>query len=202
LFCEKLLGHRFPGEEAAYTTSLSTSIKKIRERHKYDAVLIDEARPDTRNFVALKCLNPAIDIFTVALDEGQDIYGRKRDWRALGINLKGKVHNLGTSYRNTFEIASFADRFRTVAGMAPAMIIQSPATSDSTSPAAQVEQFHLFSDPPPSWAPIFDLFSIGDWWAKKIHRMTKEICRIAVIYTRRRRIRNARNLSTRMEALE
>jgi hypothetical protein len=95
--CEKILGApiSLEKEETAYYNMVIDEVlaKDPGERYRYDAVLVDEGQDfDTRMLqVALKCLNPATDVFTVALDEGQEIYGRKRDWRTIGINLKGKV---------------------------------------------------------------------------------------------------------------
>jgi superfamily I DNA/RNA helicase len=198
--CEKILGDpiSLEKEETAYYNMVIDEVlgKDPGERYRYDAVLVDEGQDfDTRMLqVALKCLNPASEVFTVALDEGQEIYGRKRDWRALGINLKGKVRSLGSSYRNTFEIAAFADRFRAETGMVSSRI--QPESRGSTSPAVRVEQFQLFPDPPVVHGPEPELLhfpsmedAIG-WTAKKIRALRDDgsysLAEIGVIYTRKR----------------
>ena len=56
-------------------------------------------------------LNPATNNLTIALDENQNIYRPKGQWKELGIDARGRVHKLPGVYQNTSEIADFAARF-------------------------------------------------------------------------------------------
>ena len=53
-------------------------------------------------------LNTGTNHLTIAIDEQQDIYERRRSWKEVGINARGRVHRLSWTYRNTREIANLA----------------------------------------------------------------------------------------------
>jgi len=112
---------------------------------------------------------------------GQDLYGQKHIWKNVGINARGRMRQLNIIYRNTREIAGFANRFRFGAQNAGAEV--TPQTS-------------LFPDPRISSGPCPTLKQF-DRTGKVIDHIAKEIkalldagsfplSEIAVMYTMKR----------------
>jgi superfamily I DNA/RNA helicase len=56
-------------------------------------------------------LNKKTNNLTISLDENQNIYKWRTSWKDLGIETRGRIHNISCVYRNTREITSFANRF-------------------------------------------------------------------------------------------
>jgi superfamily I DNA/RNA helicase len=85
-------------------------------------------------------LNPATNNLTIALDDNQNIYRPKAQWKELGIQARGRVHKLPGIYRNTAEIAGFAARF-----------IGAPAPGDGHSDPQRrlFEDYYDFHGPQP-----------------------------------------------------
>jgi hypothetical protein len=81
---------------------------------KYDGVLIDEGQDFSTEMlqfaVGLLCDPEAGDLVVVA-DAAQNIYRRKFNWRAAGIQAQGRTRILRTNYRNTKQILEFAYSF-------------------------------------------------------------------------------------------
>jgi len=94
---------------------------------KYDAVLVDEGQDFTPEMfkVVAGLLNTATNNLTIALDDNQNIYRPKAQWKGLGIQARGRVHKLPGVYRNTAEIAGFASRF--IGGQAPPVDLEHEA---------------------------------------------------------------------------
>lgn len=93
------------------------------EAGRYDAVLIDEAQDfDPRWFgcakLALK--DPDNGDLLIALDGGQNLYGRKTfTWKSVGVNAVGRVmsrsaYDFDRNYRNTRQILTVAAPFAAV----------------------------------------------------------------------------------------
>ena len=93
------------------------------EARRYDAVLIDEAQDfDPRWFgcakLALK--DPDNGDLLIALDGGQNLYGRKTfTWKSVGVNAVGRVmsrsaYDFDRNYRNTRQILTVAAPFAAV----------------------------------------------------------------------------------------
>ena len=81
---------------------------------RYDAVLVDEGQDlsDDMVRVIVALLGPEADNLTIALDECQDIYRRRRaSWQELGVRARGRVMPLRAAYRNSREITTLAQRF-------------------------------------------------------------------------------------------
>ena len=89
----------------------------------YDAVLIDEAQDfDPRWFTCAKLAlkQPEDGDLLIALDGGQNLYGRKSfTWKSVGVNAVGRVmsraaYDFDRNYRNTRQILSVAAPFAVV----------------------------------------------------------------------------------------
>lgn len=118
--CERLIGEKVQHEKQdmdyyslILEEALSTDPGTLQP---YDAILIDEGQDfsDQMLQVVLKCLDRSSDVLTIALDEGQDLYRQTRSWVNAGVNARGRVRQLNIIYRNTKEIAEFANRFALV----------------------------------------------------------------------------------------
>jgi len=105
----------FENEEPAYYELVTQeALSKAGSCGKrFDAVLVDEGQDFTANMFKLVTglLNPSTNNLTIALDDNQNIYRPKAQWKELGIQARGRVHKLNSIYRNTSEIAGFATRF-------------------------------------------------------------------------------------------
>jgi len=116
--CERLIGEKVQHENQDvdyYQLVLEETLScEASDSATYDAILVDEGQDfsDQMLQVVMRCLNRKTDFLTIALDEGQDLYGQKRNWKGSGINAKGRTRQLDVIYRNTREIASFANQFR------------------------------------------------------------------------------------------
>ena len=61
--------------------------------------------------VVLTLLDDKTDNLTIALDQGQNIYGRDLAWHREGERTPVKIEAVSKVYRNTVEIRDFAQRF-------------------------------------------------------------------------------------------
>lgn len=94
------------------------------EARRYDAILIDEAQdfqPLWFTCVREALKQPDDGDLLIALDGGQNLYGRKTfTWKSVGIHAQGRVMSRATydfdrNYRNTRQILTVAAPFATVA---------------------------------------------------------------------------------------
>jgi superfamily I DNA/RNA helicase len=80
---------------------------------QYDFILIDEAQffaPLWMALVQKALLPPNPHLFLVA-DPTQGFLGRRSSWKSLGLDARGRTHQLRKSYRTTREIMQFATLF-------------------------------------------------------------------------------------------
>lgn len=182
--CEHITGEKVLHENQDmdyYNITMEDALsKELLDSMRYDAILVDEGQDfsDRMLQVVMKCLNRKTDFLTIALDEGQDLYHQKRTWSSAGINVKGRKRQLNVIYRNTKEIASFANYFRYGAA----------STSREASP-----QHSLFPDPRISNGPcpvlkqLSDIDKLIDHICKEIKTLvdagTFPLSEIAVMYT-------------------
>jgi len=120
--CARILGERvkYEGEEAAYydivvqealsrvTAGDQAGTRDYTGPH-YDAMLVDEGQDLSDDIVGVivALLGPQSDNLTVAFDDGQDIYRRRRaSWQKLGVRARGRVMPLRATYRNSREITA------------------------------------------------------------------------------------------------
>ena len=115
--CSWITGESIPYEKednAFYEMVTQEALSKVGAfGRKFDAVLVDEGQDFTPEMfkVVSGLLNPTTNNLTIALDDNQNIYRQKAQWKELGIQARGRVHKLTSVYRNTSEIAGFAARF-------------------------------------------------------------------------------------------
>jgi len=115
--CSWITGESIPYEKednAFYETVTQMALSELSSfGRKFDAILVDEGQDFTPDMfkVVTGLLNPATNNLTIALDDNQNIYRSKSQWKELGIEARGRVHKLPGVYRNTAEIAGFAAHF-------------------------------------------------------------------------------------------
>ncbi len=80
---------------------------------QYDFVLIDEAQFFAPIWIGLiqKALKTHNSHLFIVADPTQGFLGRKGTWKSLGIEARGRTHQLRRSYRTTREILQFATMF-------------------------------------------------------------------------------------------
>jgi hypothetical protein len=83
------------------------------ELPQYDIVLVDEAQFFAPLWVSLiqKALKPQNSHLFLVADPTQGFLGRKATWKSLGLEARGRSHQLRRSYRTTREIMQFATLF-------------------------------------------------------------------------------------------
>ena len=93
------------------------------EAGRYDAVLIDEAQdfnPQWFSCAKLALKDPDNSDLLIALDGGQNLYGRKTfTWKSVGVHAVGRVmsrsaYDFDRNYRNTRQILTVAAPFAAV----------------------------------------------------------------------------------------
>jgi superfamily I DNA/RNA helicase len=150
---------------------------------QYDAILVDEGQDfsDAMLKIVMALLNPATNHLAIALDENQNIYQRRRSWKEMGIQARGRVHRVTWVYRNTREIADFAAAL--VGNGASA-----PEASDAAGHQGRLfpETFEAPHGAPPDIRAFSDYRKIADWVAGKIRQLAAEegypLSEIAVLY--------------------
>ncbi|HPH98168.1 MAG TPA: AAA family ATPase [Anaerolineaceae bacterium] len=80
---------------------------------QYDFIFIDEGQFFAPIWMKLiqRALNPQNAHLFVVADPTQGFLGRKTSWKALGLEARGRTHQLRRSYRTTQEIMRFATFF-------------------------------------------------------------------------------------------
>jgi hypothetical protein len=134
----------FEKEEPAYyeMVTLEALAKVASTGRRFDAVLVDEGQDFTPEMFKMVTglLNPKTNNLTIALDDQQNIYRPKGQWKELGIQARGRVHRLPGVYRNTNEITGFAARF---------IGVEPPAEGRPVSQLNLFEDFYDFHGSPP-----------------------------------------------------
>lgn len=148
---------------------------------KYDAILVDEGQDfsDDMFRIVMALLNPKTNHLAIALDDNQNIYERRRSWKELGIQARGRVHRVSWVYRNTQEIIELAK------------VLEDKDDSALNHHDPQIrlfpETFESSHGPEPAIKQFPDDEAIVAWTADKIsHLHTSEgypLSEIAVIYT-------------------
>jgi len=80
---------------------------------QYDFIMIDEAQFFAPLWMDLiqKALKPKNSHLFIVADPTQGFLGRNMTWKSLGLEARGKSHQLRRSYRTTREIMNFATLF-------------------------------------------------------------------------------------------
>jgi superfamily I DNA/RNA helicase len=155
--CAGIIGEdvAYEKEDADYydTVLLETGSRLEEYDKQYDAILVDEGQDFTRDMLKIitGLLNPETNNLTIALDDNQNIYRKKGHWKDAGVQAKGRVHKIPAVYRNTVEIAEFADRFIQQDKKEKAAIKEGqpelfPGYSDFHGPKPEIKQFKDFEE--------------------------------------------------------
>jgi len=150
--CERVVGEKVAFEKEDgdyYDLVVAEALTRVADSGvRYDAVLVDEGQDfsDDMLRVVTGVLNPDTDHLTVALDEHQDLYGKRRNWSSVGIRAKGRVHRLHTVYRATRQLAHFASRFAGDEALTAPESNQLPLFQDSLSPEGPEPEFPHLGD--------------------------------------------------------
>jgi hypothetical protein len=186
--CSKVLGEDVPFEkEDSDYYDLVTSEAGERAAGsdlKYDAVLVDEGQDfsDQMLKVVMGVLNPETDNLTIALDENQVLYQRKRSWKGLGVSAAGRVQKLPAVYRNTTEITSLADKF----------IGRDPKKEFDSSQYQLLPDTIGYHGPSPELCAFDTPETLMEFMADKVHWLSTDkeypLCEIAALYTTSRPI--------------
>jgi len=149
---------------------------------RYDAILIDEGQDfsDDMLKIVTALLNPKTDHLAIALDDNQNIYERRSSWKAVGIHARGRVHRLSWIYRNTKEIADFAEK----------IIADDQASRKEVFQEALFPKiFETLHGPQPDVRQFNDYGTIASWVADRIGSLNEKenypLADIAVIYAMR-----------------
>jgi len=183
--CSKIIGEEIAYEKEDseyYEMVVQEAPSKVQNSDKkYDAILVDEGQDfsDDMYRVVTGLLNQDTNNLTIALDEKQNIYRRQCTWKDMGVQAQGRIQKISYVYRNTKEIAEFANKF----------IAEEPPESDGK----KSEQSELFPDffdfhgPKPELKQFTDYESIAEYISDKIPKIIeKEGCpqsEIAILYT-------------------
>jgi len=133
-----------------YETITELTFQELENNQlKYDAILVDEGQDysDAMFKVIKALLNENTDNLTIALDDNQNIYKRKRSWKNLGINVAGKrTQKIDVVYRYTVELTEFFNQFvqkseNLIPDVEDAQIEMFPGFYDSHGPAPLIVQF-------------------------------------------------------------
>lgn len=182
--CSQIIGEEVAYEKEGadyYDMVVQEAISRLQEyQKKYDAILVDEGQDFSKDMLktVTALLNPATNNLTIALDDNQNIYWKKELWKDAGIQARGRVHKIPGVYRNTVEIAEFANRF-----------IRQGEKEAADKKADQPELFPGFSDfhgPKPEIKQFGDFEEITAYVADKTSKIVEsENCpysEIAVLY--------------------
>lgn len=151
--------------------------------NKYDAILVDEGQDFSDNMykIVTALLNERTNNLTIALDDNQEIYRRKSSWRKVGVEARGRVHNISYIYRNTKEISDFASKF-----------IEEDVFTDEDKKPKQLELFPDFFDfrgPKPELKQFENLDSVTEYVSKTIAEIVSAeeypFSEIAIIYCKK-----------------
>ena len=183
--CSKILGEEvsYESEDSDYySLVVQETLSRLEEEElKYDAILVDDGQDfsDDMYKVITSLLNLKTYSLTIALDDQQTLYSRSQAWKEMGIQARGRVHRISCVYRNTSEIAGFADRFI-------------GRKDGSTSPREKVQpdlfpDFYAFHGPCPEMKQFEDLetmiCSVADNIKKLIDSKECPASEIAILYT-------------------
>lgn len=185
--CAKILGQEvdYENEGTDYYEMIDeetlTAIKDLSPQ--YDAILVDEGQDFSDNMyrILTATLNPVANHLTVALDENQNIYRKKASWKEVGVQARGRTHRISSVYRNTVEIAGFADRF---------IRVRSGSTDDPNERQQVLfPDFYDFHGPAPDIIQLASYGEIAESVAEQARSIVESercpLSEIAVIYAKK-----------------
>ena len=165
-----------------YDLVVQETLAKLKANDlKYDAILVDEGQDfsDEMLKVVTSLLNTKTNNLTIALDDQQTLYPRSQAWKEMGIQAQGRVHRISCVYRNTREIAGFAEKF--------AHGSEDPAADQQKEQPDLFPDLYTFHGPSPELRQFETIEDMIGYVADNVKRMleTKEYPapEIAVLYT-------------------
>ena len=181
--CDNLLKEKveFEKQDGDYfQLVLEEALEHSKTCAKYDAILVDEGQDFSNDMfqVVMNMLNPQTDSLTIALDDNQNIYSTKRNWKELGIHARGRTHSLGCVYRSTKEITCFSQNFLSD--------LSNRDTVDRKRQQKMFPDFHDFRGPQPIIKQFLDINAELAFVAGEIERLINDygypFSEIAVLY--------------------
>lgn len=182
--CSKILDEDIDYEkedQEFYDWVVEETLSRIDNKNiKYDAILVDEGQDfsDGMYQVLRKLLNENTNNLTIVLDEDQNLYRRKLSWKELGVQARGRTHPLPHVYRNTVEIALFANR-----------LLGKDNRQEESAQLELIPHSYDFHGPAPEIKLLPSVEEIVSYAANKIEYLVKEeeypFSEIAIIYARR-----------------
>ncbi len=181
--CDRLLEDKveFEKQDGDYfQLVLEEALESSKTCAKYDAILVDEGQDfsDDMLQVVMNMLNPQTDSLTIALDENQNIYSTRRNWKELGIHARGRTHSLNCVYRSTKELTCLAQKF-----------LSDQGGRDMVEGRRQQEMFpdfHDFRGPQPVIKRFLDINAEVAFVASEIEKLINDcgypLSEIAVLY--------------------
>lgn len=178
-----------------YQVVLEDALEASENYKKYDAVLVDEGQDfsDDMFRVLMNLLNPQTDSLTIALDESQNIYSTRRNWKKLGVHARGRTHSLTFVYRSTKELTNFSQRF----------LAKQQKFPTATGPLQQelFPESFTFQGPQPIIKSFADISAQIMYIAAEIQKLVVEhgypLSEIAVLYCSNKNIgENSRKLTS------
>jgi hypothetical protein len=115
--CADILGESVEFENESsdyYDVILQTTLEKLKVHNiHYDAVMVDEGQDFSSDMyqIITALLNRKTNNLTIAFDENQNLYNKNFKWLEVGIQARGRVHNVSYVYRNTKQLSRFASMF-------------------------------------------------------------------------------------------
>jgi len=178
--CSKILGEevQYEKEEAEYyDLVVEETLAKLQSNGKtYDAVLVDEGQDFTEGMyqVIQALLNKETHNLTIALDAGQNIYGRSLSWRKTTEGSPVSVDRIPKVYRHTVEIRNFARRFA-----------EKPGSEDKDTDSTYCD----LHGPKPELRQFKDIFHAAGYVAETIQALSAQeeypLAEMAILYARR-----------------
>ncbi|MCP3927559.1 MAG: AAA family ATPase [Bacteroidetes bacterium] len=180
--CDRLLEDKVEFEKQDgeyYQLVLEDALEASQKHDKYDAILVDEGQDFSEDMlrVIMNLLSPKTDSLTIALDESQNIYSTKRNWKDLGVHARGRTHSLNYVYRSTKELTSFTQSFNKEKELSKA---------DGPKQQELFPGFFTFNGPQPVIKSFPDVNAQILFIAKEIRKLVSEhgypLSEIAVLY--------------------
>ena len=179
--CSEILGEDVAYEKADsdfYDMVVQEALAKVENfDKKYDAILVDEGQDFSTDMfkVVTSLLNPKTDNLTIVLDDNQNIYRDQISWEEAGIKTEGHVHKLSCGYRNTQELADFAEKF-----------IGQKSNDQKGGEQEPFADYYDFHGPKPEIKQFADFAKITEFVANKITEIVENdgcpYSEIAILY--------------------
>ncbi len=112
MILEEKIDYEKEGSDYYQLLEEETLTRLQKEKRHYDAVLVDEGQDFSKEMgqIIFSLVDPEMPNLTVAVDEGQNIYGRDALWHSPSRD-KFRTDDISGMYRNSAEIRQFALAF-------------------------------------------------------------------------------------------